>query len=133
MEEVAPGRFDVRVRPATVIVTAEEWEQVVRRHGTRRAWLFEHFDEFFGSKHSDDVFIVFWEGDLVGSVRDALPPVASLRELLVAVRRPVASRAIVVRGAYTPLKGLGSPGWSRTIVASPDSKSGGPCRQTNRG
>ncbi len=28
---------------------------------------------------------------------------------------------------------LGSPGRSRTCVASPDSKSGGPCRQTNRG
>ncbi len=27
----------------------------------------------------------------------------------------------------------GSPGRSRTYVASPDSKSGGPCRQTNRG
>ena len=26
-----------------------------------------------------------------------------------------------------------SPGRSRTYVASPDSKSGGPCRQTNRG
>ena len=28
---------------------------------------------------------------------------------------------------------FGSPGWNRTIVASPDSKSGGPCQQTNRG
>src|SRR3954468_13849249 len=28
---------------------------------------------------------------------------------------------------------VSSPGRSRTYVASPDSKSGGPCRQTNRG
>ena len=31
------------------------------------------------------------------------------------------------------LERSGSPGRSRTYVASPDSKSGGPCRQTNRG
>jgi hypothetical protein len=29
--------------------------------------------------------------------------------------------------------GSGSPGRNRTFVASPDSKSGGPCQQTNRG
>lgn len=28
---------------------------------------------------------------------------------------------------------LGSPGRSRTYFANPDSKSGGPCRKTNRG
>ncbi|GEM_PF-5832371 len=28
---------------------------------------------------------------------------------------------------------MSSPGRSRTYVANPDSKSGGPCRQTNRG
>ena len=32
-----------------------------------------------------------------------------------------------------PSRATGSPGRSRTYVASPDSKSGGPCRQTNRG
>ena len=41
------------------------------------------------------------------------------------------------RRARTPIQGsdlrLCSPGWNRTIVASPDSKSGGPCQQTNRG
>ncbi len=29
--------------------------------------------------------------------------------------------------------GFGSPGRNRTYVACPDSKSGGPCQQTNRG
>ncbi len=41
--------------------------------------------------------------------------------------RSPAPRAAVLRRA------AGSPGRSRTYVASPDSKSGGPCRQTNRG
>ena len=36
-------------------------------------------------------------------------------------------------GAHTNIRRTCSPGWSRTIVANPDSKSGGPCRQTNRG
>lgn len=39
-----------------------------------------------------------------------------------------------VEGALTgAVRPTGSPGRSRTYVASPDSKSGGPCRQTNWG
>src|SRR5687767_1596370 len=53
------------------------------------------------------------------------------------IRVPLpAARTITATARLTP--GLlssrsSSPGRSRTYVASPDSKSGGPCRQTNRG
>ena len=40
----------------------------------------------------------------------------------------------ILRVAFAQVRRpFGSPGRSRTYVASPDSKSGGPCRQTNRG
>ena len=42
-------------------------------------------------------------------------------------------RARSVSRRARPRSAISSPGRSRTYVASPDSKSGGPCRQTNRG
>lgn len=76
----------------TILVTAEQWEQVVARHGPRRAWLSEHFSELLASGSRDDRYLVFWEGDLVKSVRAELPPVSgSTRNLNAAhARGPVA-------------------------------------------
>ena len=58
-----------------------------------------------------------------------LPSVPRYHPLLPG-RQPVSSRA-----AERPrtLGRFGSPGRNRTYVACPDSKSGGPCQQTNRG
>lgn len=86
-EERAPGRFVARRSSAdparTVLVTPDQWEEVVRKHGTRRSWLLEHFSELLASGHRDERFLVFWEGDLVRSTREELPPVnGSLRELM---------------------------------------------------
>lgn len=86
VEEVAPGRLSVRRPPGrrslTVLVTPEQWSQVLQLHDIRRAWLFEHFSELLASG-TDAHFLVFWEGDLVRSVREELPPVdGSLRALL---------------------------------------------------
>ena len=44
----------------------------------------------------------------------------------------ISTIAYLLRRAQ-PVKPRSSPGRSRTYVANPDSKSGGPCRQTNRG
>jgi hypothetical protein len=85
--EVAPGRIDVR-RPdgrldVTVVVTPDQWEQVVAKHGIRREWLLEHFSELLASGHRDEQFLVFWKGDLVRSLREELPPVnGSVRSIL---------------------------------------------------
>jgi hypothetical protein len=87
VEERAPGRLTVRhprgARELTALVTPEQWEQVLQRHGAERNRLIEHFSELLASGHRDDVFLVFWDGDLVRSVREELPPVGgTLRALL---------------------------------------------------
>ncbi len=86
IEEVAPGRFvgrrSLTHQSWTILVTPDQWEHVVQRHGPRRAWLLEHFSELLASGHRDERFLVFWEGDLVRSTREELPPVSgSLRAL----------------------------------------------------
>ena len=40
---------------------------------------------------------------------------------------------LALSGGFRWLVEVGSPGRNRTYVACPDSKSGGPCQQTNRG
>lgn len=86
-EELAPGRFVVRRSPArpdrTFLVTPDQWEEVLRKHGIRRSRVLEHFSELLASGHPDELFLVFWEGDLVRSTREELPPVnGSLRQLM---------------------------------------------------
>lgn len=89
-EEVAPGRFVVRRSPGhqpwTILVSPDQWEQVVRRHGSRKTWLLAHFSELLASGHHDDRFLVFWEGDLVRSIREELPPVDGWLRALLALR-----------------------------------------------
>lgn len=66
-----------------IVVTPDEWEQVVASHHGRQEWLDEEVSELAGSCHRDDRFLVFWEGDLERSVRAELPPVhGTLRQLL---------------------------------------------------
>lgn len=89
MEEIAPGRLSVRHprsgRELTALVTPEQWEQVLQRHAPRDQ-LLEHFSELLASAHRDDVFLVFWDGDLVRSVREELPPVSGTFRALLAMR-----------------------------------------------
>jgi hypothetical protein len=48
-KEPTPGRFVVRRSPArperTLVVTPDQWEEVVRKHHIRRWRLLEHFSE----------------------------------------------------------------------------------------
>ncbi|CAM3678426.1 hypothetical protein [Nocardioides zeicaulis] len=107
VRQVAPDRF-VLSRAGrerwVVVVTPEQWEQFLVRHGTHRASLSEHVEELLAAGSSDDrdEFLVFWEGDLVKSVREELPPVSgSVRGLLRAIERgPVPGAAWF---AYTPV------------------------------
>ncbi len=78
VEEQAADRYLVR-RPRwrhdlTVLLTADQWERVLRKHGARRAWLLEHFDELFASTPGEECFLVFWEGDATTSTWARLPP-----------------------------------------------------------
>ncbi len=106
VEQAAPDRFVLgREGQArwVVVVTPEQWEHVLLRRGTRRASLSEHFEELLASGFAEDrdEFLVFWEGDLVKSVREELPPVSgSVRGLLRAIERgPIPGAAWL---AYTP-------------------------------
>lgn len=87
MTEVSPGRFDVRREPdepaVTVVLSPDEWERVLHRHGAPRRDTFDFYDELFDARHEDETFIVYWREDLTGSVREELPPVhGALREML---------------------------------------------------
>lgn len=67
-----------------VLLTPDQWERVIRRHGPGRADLLGYFDEFFASTPREERFLVFWAGDATTSMREKLPPVEkpfpSLRE-----------------------------------------------------
>jgi hypothetical protein len=77
VEQQAPNRYVVRRGGGddlTVLVTPDQWEQVIRRHGLRRASLLEHFDELLASTPREERFLVYWEGDVTTSTREMLPP-----------------------------------------------------------
>lgn len=77
VEEQAPNRYVVRRQQQedlTVLVTPDQWERVIHRHGPQRAWLLEHFDELFGSTPPEERFLVFWDGNFTTSTREKLPP-----------------------------------------------------------
>lgn len=86
---VAPGRIVVRRRgiaDLTVVLTAEEWERVLRRHGSPTVGIVDFYDELLASGGADEVFLVFWEGDLVRSVREELPPVSGAIRMISAIQ-----------------------------------------------
>jgi hypothetical protein len=81
VREVAPGQLELSLvrgeeEPAvvTVLVTPEQWERVVQRHGVDLA-PYDYFADLLGPLQDDECFVVFWEDDLVGSARAELPPV----------------------------------------------------------
>jgi hypothetical protein len=79
VHEVGPGRIEVRELEhpdqtlRTVVVTPEEWEQVV----TEQGWvdLDIYIGGVFSPRDDDETFVVFWRGELARSVREELPPV----------------------------------------------------------
>lgn len=80
--EVARGRIELRVehpdQPAsadviTVVATAEEWETVLAERAGDDAD--SYIAELLGPRDADEKFVVFFDGDLVRSTREELPPV----------------------------------------------------------
>jgi hypothetical protein len=82
VREVGPGRVEVDIRdeddPAssdvvTVVVSREQWEQVLAERAGGDADLY--VAELLGPRDEDEKFVVFYNGDLVRSTREELPPV----------------------------------------------------------
>ncbi len=82
-EEVSPGRLRVHLehpdagtgerRVLTIVVTPGQWEHVLvtRAGGDPELYL----DELLGPRDEDEHVVVFYDGDLVRSTREQLPPV----------------------------------------------------------
>lgn len=109
VEQQAPNRYVVRREgriDLTVLLTADQWEQVIRRHGLRRVWLLEHFDELFASTPREECFLVFWDGHATTSTREELPPAKKPFPSLRETRRRLAEARASGRDfgwfAYTP-------------------------------
>ncbi|MGF9761940.1 hypothetical protein AAII07_42840 [Microvirga sp. 0TCS3.31] len=109
VEQQGPNRYVVRREGRgvlTVLVTPDQWERVIRRHGLRRAWLLEHFDELFASTPREERFLVFWDGDVTTSTREKMPPVKKPFPPLRETRRRLAEARASGRDfglfAYTP-------------------------------
>lgn len=82
--EASPGRIDVQLGDGedgdagsrdviTVVVTPDQWEDVLvdHVHGDVNLYLLE----LLGPRDNDERFVVFYQGDLVRSSREELPPV----------------------------------------------------------
>lgn len=97
VSEPSPGRITVDVArdPAsgdsggqvTVLVTPDQWEEVLVEHGGEYGDVWE----MFGSRSPDETFLVFYDGDLVWSIREELPPLH--REAFAEMARRVAARS----------------------------------------
>ncbi|HXH78358.1 hypothetical protein [Nocardioides sp.] len=77
VEEQAANRYVIRRQQRDgliALLTPDQWERVIHRHGLRRAGLLEHFDELFASTPREERFLVFWDGDATTSTREELPP-----------------------------------------------------------
>ncbi|WP_310248431.1 hypothetical protein [Nocardioides sp. BE266] len=94
VEQPADDRYVVRLEEGfevTVLITPDQWEQVLRRHGPPRDHTFDYYEEALVETGADDErFLVVWEGDFARSVREELPPVASPRPPLREIRRRIA-------------------------------------------
>lgn len=82
VREVAAGRLELTLdrgedEPSlvTVLVTPDEWERVLLRHGVDLA-PYDYFTDLLGPLDPDrQPYLVFWEDNLVASSREDLPPV----------------------------------------------------------
>jgi hypothetical protein len=86
VREISPGRIEVTLDAdeteeeiVTVLVTPEQWEQILLRHWN----LLDYFGELLGPRESDERFLVFWDGNLERSIREDLPPVRPWRPMRV--------------------------------------------------
>jgi hypothetical protein len=86
VREVGPGRIELSLDRGgdepwvyTVLVTPEQWERVLLRHGIDLG-PDDYFNELITGPPGREPFIVFWEDDLVFSAREELPPVHPPRE-----------------------------------------------------
>jgi hypothetical protein len=80
--EASPGRLEVQIGDddadeqsdvVTVLVTPDEWEEVLAFRARHDPDLY--VAELIAPRDDDEGFVVFYEGDLVRSTREALPPV----------------------------------------------------------
>lgn len=81
--EVGPGRFEVHLLDeegsvtdgdvVTVVVTPEQWEELLVTRVGDDADLY--VEELLGPRDDDERFVVCFNGDLVRSTRETLPPV----------------------------------------------------------
>ncbi|MCW2784603.1 MAG: hypothetical protein JWP74_1120 [Marmoricola sp.] len=75
---VAPGRLELVVPEShtevvTVVVTPEQWEGVLECNPVNHLDLY--FADLLGPRGEDEPFVVHFQGDLVRSTREKLPPV----------------------------------------------------------
>lgn len=111
VEEQAPGRYLVRDEDGNeleVILTPDQWEQVLRKHGAPRDQRFDHYEELLASTPPEERFLVFWSGDLAASTREKLPPakvpLPPLRDVRQRIAEAEASGKDYGWFAYTPIK-----------------------------
>ncbi|WP_028660568.1 hypothetical protein [Nocardioides insulae] len=105
-EEVSPGRFEVQLpdpytghpgQILTVLVTPDQWEEVLAWQAGADYDLY--LSELVACGEPDESFIVFYEGDLVRSTREQLPPVHG-RAIARYMTRQLTRRPITDAGWY---------------------------------
>jgi hypothetical protein len=80
---VAPGRIEVRAAGAeperppelTLLVTPDQWEDVLVDHVGADLDVSLYVAEMLSGRDEDEDFVVFYRGDLARSIREELPPV----------------------------------------------------------
>jgi hypothetical protein len=97
--EPSPGRIVIHVGSAqehedgddvTLLLSPDQWEEVLVDMAGEDVDMWE----LFGSRPDDEIYLVFYDGELVGSTREELPPVRSkavadmARKLAARSRRP---------------------------------------------
>jgi hypothetical protein len=76
VRELGPGRVEVMMAAGdtvTVVVSPDEWERVLAEHVSYGVGLY--LAELIGPRDEDERFVVCYDGDLVRSTREELPPV----------------------------------------------------------
>lgn len=107
--EPAPDRYVVQGRNGdelVVILTADQWERLLQRHGPPRDGAFDYYEELLAARSRATRFIVFWEDDVALSTREELPPASAPQLPLREIRRRIAEARETGRDygwfAYSP-------------------------------